>query len=244
MGLPKDESASSRVNLYEQIAGMLEERILSHNFKDQEKLPSEQELAEEFSVSRNVIREALKLLKERGLVESRNGTGSYITKPDGENLSDIINRMIVIDNIDYKDIYDVRIILEVAACKKAARVITPEEIEELEQLLEKLKDRRLTIEQRREMDFEFHVAIARIAGNPLLEIMVQAMKNIFIKMIGIGIFLRGGIEDAITRHASILDALKERNPMKAEEAMYNHLMYSRGNVKNYLDGKQEVPTSL
>lgn len=240
----KEETASSRVNLYEQIAGMLEERILSHDFDEQEKLPSEQELADEFSVSRNVIREALKLLKERGLVEPRNGTGSYITKPDEANLSDIIGRMIVIDNIDYKDIYDVRIILEVAACKKAASVITSDEIDELEQMLEKLKDRSLTIEERQEMDFEFHVAIARIAGNPLLEILVQAMKNIFIKMIGIGIFLRGGIEDAITRHANILEALRQCDPAKAEEAMYDHLMYSRGNVKNYLDGKQEVPTSL
>lgn len=244
MKLPREESASSRVNLYEQIAGMLEERILSHNFKDQERLPSEQELAEEFSVSRNVIREALKLLKERGLVESRNGTGSYITKPDGENLSDIIGRMIVIDNMDYKDIYEVRIILEVAACKKAASVITSEEIKELEQMLEKLKDRSLTLEERREMDFEFHVAIARVAGNPLLEIMVQAMRNIFIRMIEIGIFLRGGIEDAIVRHAVILEALKEHDPERAEEAMYDHLMFSKGNVKNYLDGKEEVPTSL
>ena len=67
--------------------------------------------------------------------QPRNGTGSYITKPDEANLSDVIGRMIVIDNMDYKDIYDMRIILEVAACKKAASVITSDEIDELGQLL-------------------------------------------------------------------------------------------------------------
>ena len=86
MKLTGEDFAVSRVNLYEQIAGRLEEWILAHNFKEQEKLPSEQALAEEFNVSRNVVREALKLLKERGLVDSRNGTGSYVTKPDVENL--------------------------------------------------------------------------------------------------------------------------------------------------------------
>jgi GntR family transcriptional repressor for pyruvate dehydrogenase complex len=243
MKLTGGDFTVSRVNLYEQIADRLEDWILANGFEGEEKLPSEQALADEFNVSRNVIREALKLLKERGLVDSRNGTGSYITKPEATNLSDVISRMVAMDNIDYKSIYEVRIILETAACKKAAQLVTPMQLQEMEELLEKMKDRSLTVQERREMDFAFHAAIAHATGNPLLEVMVKAMKNVFIRMIEKGIFLEGGIDDAIMRHGNILDALKEHDPIMAEDAMHDHLSFSRKNVERYLQ-KQQDPSSF
>jgi GntR family transcriptional repressor for pyruvate dehydrogenase complex len=239
MKLTGDSLTVSRVNLYEQIADKLEELILASGFEE-EKLPSEQALAEQFGVSRNVIREALKLLKERGLIDSRNGTGSYITKPEAANLSDVISRMVAMNNIDYRSVYDVRIILETAACKSAASRVTDAQLEEMEQLLEALKDRSLSVEERRETDFAFHVAIARAAGNPLLEILVRAMKNVFIELMEKGIFLNGGIDDAIMRHANILDALREHDPGMAEDAMYDHLLFSKKNVEKYLKDNQQV----
>lgn len=242
MRLTGEDFAVSRVNLYEQIADRLEDWIITSEFEGNEKLPSEQALADEFSVSRNVIREALKLLKERGLVDSRNGTGSYITKPEATNLSDVIGRMVAMDNIDYRAIYDVRIILETAACRRAAQLATPDQLAGMEELLEKLKDRMLTVKERRETDFAFHVAIARAAGNPLLEILVQTMKNIFIDMIEKGIFLQGGIDDAIMRHANIMNALRAHDPEQAEAAMYDHLAFSEKNVERYMkDEKKPMP---
>ena len=63
-------------HLYEQVADLLEQQILN-NYEDGARLPSEQHLAEEYSVSRTIIRESLKLLKERGLIDSKTGSGSY-----------------------------------------------------------------------------------------------------------------------------------------------------------------------
>lgn len=234
----KDERlAVSRVNLYEQIADKLEELILSAEYID-EKLPSEQALAEQFAVSRNVVREALKILKERGLIESRNGTGSYITKPEAANLSDVISRMVVMDNIDYCAIYDVRIILETAACRSAAERVTTGQLMQMEELLERLKDRTMTVKERRETDFAFHEAIAEATGNPLLAVLIRAMKNVFIEMIEKGIFMTGGIDDAIMRHARIMDALRVHDPQEAEAAMFDHLQFSKKNVEQYLKNKE------
>ena len=234
----KDERlVVSRVNLYEQIADKLEELILDSGYAS-EKLPSEQALAEQFAVSRNVVREALKILKERGLIESRNGTGSYIRKPEAANLSDVISRMVVMDNIDYRAIYDVRIILETAACRSAATRVTTEQLMRMEQLLERLKDKSISVRERRETDFAFHVAIAEAADNPLLVVLVQAMKNIFIEMIEKGIFITGGIEDGIMRHGRILTALKAHDPYQAEKAMYDHLHFSKKNVEQYLNDRK------
>lgn len=233
MKLTGESFAVSRVNLYEQIADRLEEWILTAGFEGEEKLPSEQALADEFSVSRNVIREALKLLKARGLVESRNGTGSYVTKPKAADLSDVISRIVAMDNISYKAIYDVRIILETAACRRAAPIVTDEQLADMEELLEKLKDRKISVKERRETDFAFHVAIARAADNPLLEILVQTMRNVFIEMIEKGIFTQGGIDDAIMRHARIMDALRAHDPDRAEEAMNDHLTVSLKNTERF-----------
>lgn len=234
----KDERlAVSRVNLYEQIADKLEELILSSEYTE-EKLPSEQALAEQFAVSRNVVREALKILKERGLIESRNGTGSYITKPEAANLSDVISRMVVMDNIDYCAIYDVRIILETAACRSAAERVTTGQLMQMEELLERLKDRTMTVKERRETDFAFHEAIAEATGNPLLAVLIRAMKNVFIEMIEKGIFMTGGIDDAIMRHARIMDALKMHDSQEAEAAMFDHLQFSKKNVEQYLKNKE------
>lgn len=234
----KDERlAVSRVNLYEQIADKLEELILSAEYID-EKLPSEQALAEQFAVSRNVVREALKILKERGLIESRNGTGSYITKPEAANLSDVISRMVVMNNIDYCAIYDVRIILETAACRSAAERVTTGQLMQMEELLERLKDRTMTVKERRETDFAFHEAIAEATGNPLLAVLIRAMKNVFIEMIEKGIFMTGGIDDAIMRHARIMDALRVHDPQEAEAAMFDHLQFSKKNVEQYLKNKE------
>lgn len=234
MDLELNRFAVSRVNLYEQIADRLEKLILSSAFKE-EKLPSEQTLADQFAVSRNVIREALKLLKERGLVESRNGTGSYITKPEPENLSDVIGRMVVLDNISYNDVFSVRIILETAACRAAAEKITDGQLKELEKLYEQMQDKSISLEQRCGMDFDFHLAIARAAGNPLLDILIQAMKKLYVSILEMSIIQNNTIEDAIVHHGQILELLKEHDAPKAEMAMKYHLETSRQKVERYLD---------
>lgn len=104
----------------------------------------------------------------------------------------------------------------------------------MQELLENLKDRSISVEERREKDFAFHIAIAQAAGNPLLVILVQAMKNIFIEMIEKGIFITGGIDDAIMRHNSIMSALIDHDAEAAECAMRDHLEFSRKNVEAYM----------
>ena len=93
-----------RSNLYEQIADAIEKAILGLGeegiFEEgQDKLPSEQALARKFGVSRTIVREGLKLVKERGLVELRTGEGSYITKPRPEAISKVISRMILMESV-------------------------------------------------------------------------------------------------------------------------------------------------
>lgn len=129
-----------RENLYETVAEKLEDSILSGNTQVGERLPSEQALAESFGVSRNVMRESLKLLKERGLIDSRMGGGSYITKPESSDLVNVVNRIILMDNIDYEQVFQMRGILESAACSLAAVKCTQQQVARLEMMNRQLRE--------------------------------------------------------------------------------------------------------
>lgn len=225
-----------RAKLSEQIADRLEDMILNEELEDSEKLPSEQALAENFNVSKNVVRESLNTLKERGLVETRNGAGNYVTKPKADNLSDVISRMIVLDNIDYKQIYDTRIVLEASACRRAARRITDGELAKLEKLHKRLQDKNLPIRKRRSIDLDFHVAIAKASGNNLLVVLIQAMRNIIqdVMFLEKDIETWDSVDEAIQFHRDILDGLAAHDPAAADKAMHAHLEKAMKNVERSL----------
>lgn len=218
--------------LYEQVADLLEQEIMGA-CPEGSRLPSEQTLSERFQVSRTIVREALKLLKERGLIDSRTGSGAFITRPEAHNVSDVMGRIIRLNGIDIPSIYEVRSILEVAAVRKAAVTATTADLAEMEALLARLKDRAIAVPVRRDSDFEFHYRIAVASGNELLAMLVEVMSNIFKEIIKSGIFVQGGIDDAIVRHEKIMRALRSRDPDAAETAMHEHLDQSLENALQY-----------
>ena len=130
-------------------------------------------------------------------------------------------------------IYDVRILLEAYSAKRAAIYSTDEELQRMRSLLTKMEDRSISVNERRETDYEFHVAIAEAAQNPLNVVLVMAMRDVFIAMIEKGIFNQGGIEDACIRHGRILKALEAHDPEAAEAAMIDHVKYSLEQVTKY-----------
>lgn len=227
-----------RTNLYEQIADALENAILQSGVSvlaegestREDKLPSEQTLATKFGVSRTVIREALKLVKERGLIEQRTGEGSYITKPRPDAISNVVSRMILMDNIGDDEIVAVRGILEIASCRLAATNADAADLAKMESILDSMKANWDDNETMIRMDTDFHIAIAVASKNKLLGILVEAMTVLIRKFIRKSIYAPGAKPDGMKRHAVILTALKTRDPEAAEAAIRNHLEVSRQNV--------------
>lgn len=223
-----------KTHLPEQIANLLEEEIVK-KYQEGDRLASEQQLAERFEVSRTIVREALKILKARGLIDSRTGSGAYITRPDVQDLSDMISRIIQMDKINYESVYEVRFFLEAAAGRKAVELATEEDFDQLEELLAGLRNRNIGVLERRDLDFQFHLSIAQLSGNPLLVMLVQAMGNVFKEIIKIGIFIEGSIDDGIIRHQRILDALRLRDSGLVERMVFEHLEQSQKNYAVYLE---------
>ena len=236
-------------HLYEQVADLLEQQILN-NYEDGARLPSEQHLAEEYSVSRTIIRESLKLLKERGLIDSKTGSGSYVTRPEAQNIADVVYRIIQMDQIDYVSVFDMRMILEMESISRAVNHVTIVEMKEMEHLLELLKDPKLSNEKRSKYDFSFHYMIAKASGNPLLALMTEAIGTICQEMIHKAFLLQDSLQDSIVRHNLIMNAIKARDEKAAKDSMtekiqdtfetgYQHLENSKRNYEEYLQRQQE-----
>ena len=222
----------SKTSLYEQVADTLEKAIFRSESK-MEKLPSEQELSKRFKVSRTVVREALKVLKERGLVDSRNGEGSYISKPNTDTVSSAINRIIRMDNISNDDLHGMRLILETAGARLAALHAKPAEVEHLENTLKLMADESLPLEQRIQYDADFHISIARASGNELVGMFVDVMTILLEEYMIKGMFGPPEMKKTLIQHYKILEAIKDGNPDVAETALREHLAAARKNVSKY-----------
>jgi DNA-binding FadR family transcriptional regulator len=198
-----------------------------------DKLPSEQALARKFGVSRTVVREGLKLVKERGLVELRTGEGSYITKPRPEAISKVIGRMILMESVSDDEIYAFRAILEVGACRLAAANASAEDKEELTALLSAMGESLDDTERLVILDAEFHTTIAKASGNKLLRILVEANTVLLREYMAKSVIMPGAKADGISRHTAIYEAIMQGDPEKAETAMRVHLEASSRYVAQF-----------
>ncbi|MDR1059219.1 MAG: FadR family transcriptional regulator [Treponema sp.] len=210
-------------NLYEQIADSLEEMILNDG-TNSKRLPSEYDLVEKYRVSRSVVREALKALKERGLVSMRAGDGSYVTIPKSETISRAVGRVTRFNGISDEKITRVRSSLESSSAADAARYATGEDIAELESIVEQMEHYGGDVQNRVESDYAFHLAVARISRNELLVFMIESIVGLLKGYIKERLERSpGGHEDGILWHRRIIGAIRAHNSRLARKYMQQHL---------------------
>jgi GntR family transcriptional regulator, transcriptional repressor for pyruvate dehydrogenase complex len=214
--------------LYEQIVQQIEDSILKGTLKSGDQLPSERELALKFGVSRTAVREAVKALHEKGLVEAYSGRGTFITNGTSEAVRQSINLMLRIDQSDgSENLAEVRQILEPEiAALAATRIQAPQIVlmrEAFSVMNNALKDPGAYIEA----DLDFHLALAEAAENPLilslLDSIVGLLREQRIKIF----FEEGGPERGQYHHARILAAIEKRDAEASRAAMRDHLQQVR-----------------
>jgi GntR family transcriptional repressor for pyruvate dehydrogenase complex len=143
------------------------------------------------------------------------------------------------DNISNEELHGIRVILETAAVGLAAVHAKPEDLEHLESVLKQMSNRPLSAERRIQLDSEFHITIGRASGNKLLKLFVEVMTMLLGEYMIKGFPGPASINSVINYHKSILEAIKNRNPEDAEEAMRSHLASARENVKEYEKKKRK-----
>jgi len=213
-------------NLYETVADELEKRILSDALKVGERLPSESALAESFGVSRNIIRESLKILKERQLIQVKNGDGARVVKPEPSSLKEVVNRMIQMEAINLPQIYEFRCAIEVSAAGLAAQKATPDQIALLKQIADDMYKYWDDIDKWVQLDLQFHMELAKASDNPLFYHFMTPMADVLSMIFVKGYDAPSAKETSVLLHRQIVDAISRRDSAMAEEKMREHLRFS------------------
>jgi DNA-binding FadR family transcriptional regulator len=227
----------AKSSLYESVAAAIENAIMSGEVKLGEKLPSEQSLAQQFGVSRNILREALRAVKARGLLDVRNGDGTYISRPDSADLGDMLNRVVTLSDSTINHYYEIRFTLEVKACELAAQRATREDLRELESLVSRMGKNGAIKEKVTQLDYEFHLGVARATKNPLFPSFLQPLKKLMTGMFYYAFPSTEGRHDALRCHLEIVDAIRRKDPALAGAAMRRHLESSENNISHLVHSK-------
>ena len=226
-----------KASMYEEIADRLEEMILSDVIKADGKLPGEAALAASFGVSRPVIREALMLLNARGLISQRNGDGSYVSSPSGEDFSKMVKRMVSMENTDILSLFEARIALEVQSAALAALRASPEGVMRLRRITAEMRSAAGDRTSFAGLDVAFHNEIASIGGNRILCVFIGSLNAQISDMIEHNLALEGAGEDAVSYHEKITETIAAGSPERASELMRNHILIF---MRNAEQGQKET----
>lgn len=212
--------------LYEQIVEQIEDSILKGQLKPGDQLPPERDLAQRFGVSRTAIREAVKALREKGLVEAYTGRGTFVTNGTSQAIRQSLDLIIKISQQEGTlHLAELRRILEPEIAALAAPRIEEQLLATMRESVASM-DRSIRAHDPEgyiEADLDFHLALAEAAGNPLILALIDSIVGLLREQRSRIFNVDGGPERGQFHHKRILKAIEEQDPKAARTAMQAHL---------------------
>ena len=210
--------------LAEQVADGIMNLIQETPYKAGDKLPTEKELCERTGAGRNTVREALKILASRNVLEIRQGAGTFVSEKQGIP-DDPLGFSMVNDHVKLtKDLLQVRIMLEPQIAALAAQCAKEHEIKELEEILEEMEAAMKKREDYSELDTKFHTKIAQCTHNIVMENRLPVIGK------GVAVFAKEVAQTEYDRtwisHRKIFCYIRDHKPFEAEMEMQYHLLYN------------------
>ncbi len=210
--------------IYEEIVRQVKQLIADGKLKSGDQLPPERDLAEKFMVSRTSVREALRALQSRGLVEIRAGEGAFVRDISVEMLIEPLALVILPHREAVGELFEARRLLEPAIAALAARRATREELAEMERILD---DQAKEVAHGRTgvvQDTALHGAIANSAHNRAITRIVSALMDLLSQSREESLHTPGRPTRSHEDHRRILEAIKQRDEVAAHRAMLDHLI--------------------
>ena len=210
---------------YARVIEKVKKMILSGELKPGEKLPPEREFAEKLEVSRNSVREAIRIMDMMGIVSSQQGSGNYVTCEFQKSITETMAMMFAMDQVNDKQISQVRYSLEVLAFTLALDRVREEDLAKMEECVEKL-DKNGDSKNNATLDKIIHYTLARASGNQLLIDILEACSgvfDIFIEDMRYGILKNENRKTELNEcHRHLVDALREGDREKGLQALKWH----------------------
>ncbi|WP_029003839.1 FadR/GntR family transcriptional regulator [Azorhizobium doebereinerae] len=223
--------------LVQRVHHQLRARIASREYAPHSRLPGEHDLSAIFGVSRPVIREALRRLREDGLVFSRQGAGTFVRGPEPET-GKALTYAPVGTIADVQRCYEFRLEVEPANAFYAAQRHNGAALETIERALDLLRDTTYAHRHREDADYAFHIAIAEAANNYFFLSSMQALKEhitVGMKLHGLSLLgPSGDLAGVLEEHAAIFTAIRDRDAHAARDMMRRHI---QGSYDRLFEGK-------
>lgn len=205
------------------VAERLQQRILTERLRPGDKLPTEAELVAEYDVSRSVVREAGRILDDRGLVDIRPGRGMVVARPDGSQVAAQYAILLQMDEASFEQLMQTRMIVEAELAGLAAMHRSADDLAALQASLRRAQAGGTDFTTFLEEDLRFHELISRSSGNPFFALFIDP----------VNVCLRNLYTDpdrylasaALTfaEHGAILDAITAGDADAARTAARRHL---------------------
>lgn len=218
--------------LYERIVDQIEDSIFSGALKPGEQLPPERELAIQFGVSRTAVREAVRTLHEKGLVEAYSGRGTFVTKGRSKGIRLLLNNLLASEQADAA-VYlaEVREILEPEIAALAALRIGDQTLATLREAVAVMDRSADDPDAFVEADLDFHLALAEAVGNPVILSILDSIVVLLRDQRRKICTLSDGPPRGQAHHKEILAALEQRDPEKTRIAMKAHMLQVRADSR-------------
>ena len=225
-----------------QLGSRLEEELMNYILREPievgKKIPNEFDLAEKFGVGRSTVREAVKGLVTKGILEVRRGSGTFVVststlEEDPLGLSKFQDK--------YKlalELFDVRLMLEPEIAVLACEYAEPEELVQLKTLCDEVENLYLAGKNHIKKDVEFHTCIARCSKNRVVEILIPVINSAVTTFANLT--HRSLMNETIESHRAVTQAILERDAVGAKCAMVMHLTYNRQMIMKLLKEQKET----
>jgi GntR family transcriptional regulator, transcriptional repressor for pyruvate dehydrogenase complex len=208
--------------LSDKVADMMLETILSRRLKVGDRLPSERELGEQFGVSRTVVREAVRALVAKGVIEVRSGSGLRVAAVDAAAVSESMSLFLRGGDLDFEKVHEVRRLLEVHLAGLAAERASEDDLRQLAAVHDRMRRESGDVEAAARDDLEFHRTIARATQNELYLLLLDSIGSalIDIRRENLG---SGSAPATLDQHELVLERIAAHDADGARAAMSAHL---------------------
>lgn len=217
-----------RVNVGEQVFQQLKQLLIDGEWAPGDKIPSENDLADKFGVSRITVRQALQKLNALGLLETRLGEGSFVKELDvGESMNALIPTMYLEEDTALQ-VFEFLEIIETECARLAAVRATEEDINDLKDILERMIRCKESLDLKGfgRADLDFHFKVSQITKNVMIiktisilrDVLEHSMEEVIDKM---------GCENGVFYHKKILKAIEDHDEKLARETMREHIQKNK-----------------
>lgn len=213
--------------------------IKEGKLKPGEKMDSVEKLAKNFGVGRSAIREALNGLRTMGLIEMKQGEGTFVKTFDPSKFTLPVTTAFLMKQKDVKELYEVRKILEVGTASLAAINCKEEDLIPMGEALKVMENASGNENQAQQADTDFHLAIAKATHNHLLISLMGSVSDLISETIRetrkVLLYSEKQSDHLFVEHEQIFEAIKSKNPDLASKTMFNHLENTQNLLFKYID---------